>query len=156
MAGESPELAKALKQVREELNRAAKDQQAENRRRKRKQPFFDRFFSRREVDGGRTSSKYIPSPTQQNQKSQLDIEMVRWTRAVASYTRWLVIVGAVAAGITYFTLKAIQGQLTEMASTGRQTDELIKATKQAAEAARQSADSTIALERPYLFVLVKN
>jgi hypothetical protein len=81
--------------------------------------------------------------------------MVRWTRAVASYTKWLFIVGAVAAGVAFFTLKAIQGQLTEMQSTGVQTDALIKATKQAADTAKQSADSTVAPERPTFFVLVK-
>ena len=42
-----------------------------------------------------------------------------------------------------------------MQSTGRQTDDLIKATKQAADAAKQSAETTVALERPSFFVLVK-
>src|ERR1700733_1467056 len=155
MAGKDPELAKALQQVREELNRAAKDKQAENKRRQRKQPFFDRFLVRREVNSGRLASKYAPAPARHDQKSQVDMEMVRWTRAVASYTKWLVIVGAVAACVAFFTLEAIQGQLTEMQSTGRQTDDLIKATKQAADAAKQSAETAVALERPSFFVLVK-
>lgn len=155
MAEDEAKLARALKQVREELNRATKDKQAENKRRDRKQSFFARFVPFRKVDGGRASGKHVPAPAQQKQKSQLDIEMVSWTRAVAGYTKWLVVVGAVAAGIAYFTLNAIQGQLGEMQATGRQTDDLIKATKQAADAATQAATSTIALERPRFFVLVK-
>lgn len=111
---DDPELAEALKRVREELHRAAEDKQAQDKRRYRKQPFLARFLWRREVDGGRSPGQYIAGPAQQGKKSQLDIEMVRWTRAVASYTKWLVIVGAIAAAVAYFTLRAIQGQLDAM------------------------------------------
>jgi hypothetical protein len=116
MAAENPELAKALKKVRKELHRAAEDKQAEDKRYQRKQPFFSRFLWRREVYDSRHSGEYIPSQTQQDHKGELDIEMVRWTRAVASYTKWLVIVGAVAAGVAYFQWRELRNTDHSIAS----------------------------------------
>jgi hypothetical protein len=59
-------------------------------------------------------------------------------------------------------LETLRGQLNQLRESGKQTDQLIEANKKlteaalkSADAARQSADSTIALERPTLFVLVK-
>jgi hypothetical protein len=59
-------------------------------------------------------------------------------------------------------LQTLRGQLDQFRESGRQTDILIETNKKLAEsalksadAARQSADSTIALERPTFFVLVK-
>jgi hypothetical protein len=48
---------------------------------------------------------------EQDQKRKLDADMVLWTRAVARYTKALVIVGAIGATIALGTLWVIKGQL---------------------------------------------
>lgn len=119
MPRDDQQLVKALRQVRKELYRASNDKQAEYRRRQRDQFFLYRFFRRRNVDGSSSPSDYSGGRREQDQKTQLDLEMVRWTRAVANYTNWLFLVGVVAAVVAFFTLKAIQGQLAEMQAEQR-------------------------------------
>lgn len=64
-----------------------------------------------------TSFNEVPNTSDNEHPS--DYEMVRWTREVATYTKWLVIVGAVAAVIALLNLGAIRDQLNEMRAEKR-------------------------------------
>lgn len=105
MSVENKRLLRALENIRQQFARAAKRQEAHNKRQRRKGRF--RFFSRvnNEPEGLTAYQR------EQDQKSKLDADMVLWTRAVARYTRALVFVGVIGAVIAAGTLWAIKDQL---------------------------------------------
>ena len=66
--------------------------------------------------------------------------MARWTRQVGIFTIVLSIISGLSAGISYWALLAIQGQLGEMKSGGEDTKRLIEAAQQSAKAAQDTVD----------------
>jgi hypothetical protein len=81
-------------------------------------------------------------------KKQNENPADRAARKTAIATAWIAVLTAVIGGIgiaqwIVFSdqLEAMRGQLDEMKSTGRQTDELIRANSNLAEAARKQADA---------------
>lgn len=72
-----------------------------------------------------------------------------------SLTALIAVAGVISATIFNTQLSVMQGQLEEMKATSKQTDELVEATKRAAEAAKASSDSIASIERPYIFISAK-
>ena len=139
MSADSKRLLRALKNIREDFARTAKRQKADYERQCGGGFFLFRFF-RRKVSTHNEAYRFVSYQDEENQKSKLDAEMVRWTRAVARYTKALVIVGVLGTAVATGTLWAIKGQLEEMKSAGKQTDAMIEASKKQADAASTQAE----------------
>jgi hypothetical protein len=118
MADHDPKLAKALKQVREELASAAKHQQAENERQRNGGSSRFRLFGRK-INVHNEPYRLVSHQREESQKSKLDAEMVRWTGVVAIYTRALVFVGVLGTMVGVATLWVIKGQLVAMETDQR-------------------------------------
>lgn len=84
-----------------------------------------------------------------NHRDNIDDALIRWTRALVWWTAALVVVGVVTAFIFWRQLNTMSGQLDEMKSTGKQTDQLIEA---AANANRLTRDIFTSTERPWIRV----
>jgi hypothetical protein len=106
-------LLKALQRIREEYARATERQKINDESHRD----GNRFVFRHRID--RKPYKYSAQHSLQDQKTTLDADMVLWTRAVAKYTKWLVIVGTIGAVVAFGTLWAIKGQLDEMRAEQR-------------------------------------
>jgi hypothetical protein len=108
MSADRDGLVNALKNIREEFTRAAKRQQRDYERQKNG-GFFRRIGRRVGIYGEPNGP--TPYHGKQDQKRKLDADMVLWTRAVARYTKALVIVGAIGATAAIGTAWIIKGQL---------------------------------------------
>jgi len=64
--------------------------------------------------------------------------MAFWTKRVGQFTILLAIIAVLSAGISFWSLRVIQGQLDEMRSSGEDTKLLIKAAQDSAKAAQDA------------------
>jgi hypothetical protein len=117
MKDDKGRLLKALQKIRQEYARAAERQQTNDKRGRDDNRFV--FSFRRKIDVNSNPYRYTSQQRGQDQTNKLDADMVLWTRAVAKYTKWLVIVGTVGAAVALGTLWAIKGQWDQMRAEQR-------------------------------------
>jgi hypothetical protein len=107
-------LAAAIQKIRDDEARASKGQKANSIKDNHLSYIPAEDF---DIHGGVDRSR--PNQQQKSNSDKLDADLVQWTKAVAKYTKWLVIVGFVGAIIALGTLCAIHGQLDEMQAEQR-------------------------------------
>jgi hypothetical protein len=108
MSADRDRLLSALKNIREEFARSAKRQQRHYEHHQNG-GLFRRIGRRIGIYG--EPNRPVSYQGEQDQKRKLDADMVLWTRAVARYTKALVMVGAIGAAATIGTAWIIKGQL---------------------------------------------